>query len=74
MLKEHGLCGLECFHSSNNQDESGKLRKLAKKYALAPTGGSDFHGANKPKIDLGTGWGKLYVPDEVLENLRPGRK
>ena len=24
--------------------------------------------------DLGTGWGKLYVPDEVLENLRPGRK
>ena len=33
MLTDHGLRGLECFHSSNNQDESGKLRKLAKKYS-----------------------------------------
>ena len=54
--------------------EERQIRGLASKYDLKISGGSDFHGANKPKIDLGTGWGKLYVPDEVLENLRPGRK
>ena len=70
MLKEHGLCGLECFHSSNNQDESGKLRKLAKKYALAPTGGSDFHGAAKPDIEIGSGRGGLRVSALYLDDIK----
>lgn len=70
MLKEHSLCGLECFHSSNNQDESGKLRKLAKKYALAPTGGSDFHGAAKPDIEIGSGRGGLRVSALYLDDIK----
>ena len=70
MLKEHGLCGLECFHSSNNQDESGKLRKLAKKYSLAPTGGSDFHGAAKPDIEIGSGRGGLRVSALYLDDIK----
>ena len=70
MLKEHGLCGLECFHSSNNQDESGKLRKLAKKYALAPTGGSDFHGSAKPDNEIGSGRGGLRVSALYLDDIK----
>ena len=35
------------------------------------TGGSDFHGANKPSISLGTGKrNNLNVPDALLENLK----
>ena len=70
MLKEHGLCGLECFHSSNNQDESGKLRKLAQNYALAPPGGSDFHGAAKPDIEIGSGRGGLRVSALYLDDIK----
>lgn len=70
MLTDHGLRGLECFHSSNNQDESGKLRKLAKKYALAPTGGSDFHGAAKPDIEIGSGRGGLRVSALYLDDIK----
>ena len=70
MLTDHGLRGLECFHSSNNQDESGKLRKLAKKYALAPTGGSDFHGAAKPDIEIGSGRGGLRVSALYLYDIK----
>jgi 3',5'-nucleoside bisphosphate phosphatase len=38
------------------------------------TGGSDFHGAPKPDVELGTGYaGNLHVPDGLLERLRAGR-
>lgn len=70
-LKSIGLVGIEAIYSTYNTAEERQIRGLASKYGLKISGGSDFHGANKPKIDLGTGWGKLCVPDEVLENLRP---
>ena len=73
-LKKIGLVGIEAIYSTYNTAEERQIRGLASKYDLKISGGSDFHGANKPKIDLGTGWGKLYVPDEVLENLRPEKK
>ena len=73
-LKKIGLVGIEAIYSTYNTAEERQIWGLASKYDLKISGGSDFHGANKPKIDLGTGWGKLYVPDEVLENLRPEKK
>ncbi len=69
-LKEMGLHGLEVYHSSNNQYDSGKLKKLAKKYQLFPTGGSDFHGTNKPDIDLGTGRGGLRISALLLDDIK----
>jgi len=69
-LRELGLGGLECYHSSNNQYESGKLRVLADKHALAVTGGSDFHGAAKPDIQIGVGRGGLRVSAEYLDTIK----
>lgn len=69
-LKECGLRGLECYHSSNNQSESGKLRSLAMKHDLAITGGSDFHGAAKPDIKIGVGRGGLRVPALYLDTIK----
>ena len=45
------------------------LRLLAKKHGLFITGGSDFHGSNKPSIDLGCGKGNLKIPASLLEHL-----
>ena len=69
-LKDAGLAGLECYHSSNNEYESGKLRVLADKHALAVTGGSDFHGAAKPDIRIGVGRGGLRVSAEYLDVIK----
>lgn len=69
-LKSLGMKGLECFHSSNNQNESAMLRKLSIKYGLLPTGGSDFHGAAKPDIRIGFGRGGLRVPDLYLTDIK----
>ena len=72
-LKELGLLGLEVYHSSNNQYESLKLKSLARKYGLFPTGGSDFHGSNKPDIELGTGRGGLRISSLLLDDIKQFR-
>jgi hypothetical protein len=33
------------------------------------TGGSDFHGAIQPEIEMGSGQGDLFVPYELYEKL-----
>ena len=67
---DHGLLGLECRYSLYDEEQCRYLISLAKEYGLTPTGGSDYHGANKPRIALGTGTGSLAVPAEWLEGLR----
>ena len=69
-LKSLGMLGLECFPSSNNQAESARLRALADRHGLCVTGGSDFHGAAKPDISIGTGRGNLRVPAFYLDAIR----
>ncbi len=69
-LKEDGLMGIEVLYSTyTNQDERDMLR-LAEKYDLLRSGGSDFHGKNKPNLDLGVGFGKLFVPEEYLTAMK----
>jgi predicted metal-dependent phosphoesterase TrpH len=67
---DHGLLGLECRYSLYDEEQSQYLLKLAREYGLVPTGGSDFHGSNKPQIALGSGTGSLAVPAAWLEGLR----
>lgn len=67
---DHGLLGLECRYSLYDEEQSQYLLKLAKEYGLIPTGGSDYHGGNKPHLALGSGTGQLAVPAAWLESLR----
>ncbi len=69
-LTDVGLMGIEAIYSSYSTSEERQIRNLAKKYGLLISGGSDFHGSNKPRLDLGTGYGKLYVHDSVLEEIK----
>lgn len=72
-LKEDGLMGIEVFYSSYTNQDERDMRRLADRYGLLLSGGSDFHGTNKPGLDLGTGYGKLYVPGELLDQLKQAR-
>lgn len=73
-LTEAGLMGIEAIYSTYKPAEERQIRALASKYGLRLSGGSDFHGSNKPGLDLGTGYGKLYVPDDILIKLKSGHK
>lgn len=69
-LRKAGLDALEVLYSTNSPAEERLSRQLAKDYGLKISGGSDFHGENKPDIQLGCGRGNLKIPYSVLENLR----
>ena len=65
-----GLNGIEAVYSCNQGSDEKDFRAMAEKYHLLLSGGSDFHGANKPYIHLGTGKGTMSVPHEFLEAMR----
>ena len=69
-LASLGMKGLEVYHSSNNRLESMKLQEIAAACRLLPTGGSDFHGSNKPDISIGRGRGGLRVSCLLLEDIK----
>ena len=74
-MVDSGLRGIEAYHSAHATEDQECYRQLAKRYGLAITGGSDFHGDLKPRIRLGTGMdGNLHVPKSVLDRLRNGRQ
>jgi predicted metal-dependent phosphoesterase TrpH len=70
-LRGDGLNAIEAYHSDHGPREVELYLGLAEKHGLLVTGGSDFHGAVKPGVRLGTGCdGNLRVPREALERLR----
>lgn len=69
-LCECGLTGLEAIYSTYTMGEELSMRKLANENNLLISGGSDYHGENKPHIEMGTGRGKLFVPYNILEHLK----
>lgn len=69
-LVKAGLMGLEAVYSTYNTAEERSIRNLAAKYHIQISGGSDFHGDAKPNLDLGVGYGNLFVPADILTNLR----
>ena len=74
LLTETVLLGIEAIYSTYKPNEERQIRVLAQKYNLCISGGSDFHGANTPGLDLGVGYGKLFVPYDVLTALRERNK
>jgi len=72
-LAHAGLDGLECEYGAYLPEERAPFHELAARHGLAPTGGSDYHGENKPGLSVGTGRGDLRVPDEYLDGLEARR-
>jgi len=52
-LKAQGLAGIETFYAEHTPEQEALYLKLAQELGLLVTGGSDFHGLNKPEIGLG---------------------
>jgi predicted metal-dependent phosphoesterase TrpH len=69
-LKRYGLIGIEAHYSANTQFETGLFLRKAVKHDLVATGGTDFHGANRPDVEVGIGRGNMNVSYEVVEKLK----
>lgn len=64
-LAKLGLDGLEIWHSDHTPAQTEQFRRIAARYDLLATGGSDYHGRRKSIV-----MGKPIVGDEVLSAMR----
>ena len=65
-LKAAGIVGLEVYYGTYTADKIARLRELADKYDLIPSGGSDYHGLDQT---IGSEMGRTDIPRESLERL-----
>ena len=69
-LHEMGLDGMEAYYPNYTDDDRAFAHYMIEKYNLLPTGGTDFHGANRPSVELGTGTNNnMNVLDEFYTNI-----
>lgn len=67
MLVNYQFDGLECEYPLFNENERNSLKKLSKKYNKYMSGGTDYHGQNKPNINIGTGiQGNINIPKHFI--------
>ena len=69
-LIPYGLDGVEGYYTDYTPDMEQRYQAMAKELGLVISGGTDYHGANKPHIAIGKGRGNLQIPYCVLEGLR----
>ena len=67
---EAGLDAMEVFYSKYDEKTTHLAENIAKEFGILPSGGSDYHGGNKPDIAIGTGRGNLRIPDTWRKELK----
>ena len=72
-LKNLGLAGLEVYYSEHTPEQEALYLKLARELGLLVTGGSDYHGANKPEVTLGRMPSQANLTYELVKALKSWR-
>ena len=63
-----GLDGVEAFYPNFSEDDHQLIDELIETYGLLVSGGSDYHGSNRPEVDLGV-LGFLHPDDSRCKLL-----
>lgn len=66
---DYGIMGLEVYYPEHSQSMVNFYLRLAQKYNLLVTGGSDCHGSAKPEVRIGS----VKVPYELVEKLKEAK-
>jgi predicted metal-dependent phosphoesterase TrpH len=69
-MRGYGLDGIECYYSMFGAAETAILLETAVQYEMVVSGGSDFHGENRPGIGICSGGGKMNIPSRILDDMK----
>ena len=70
-LHRLGLDGMERYYPNYSAEDADFAARMIHKYDLLPTGGTDFHGTNRPGIEMGTGMqGNMAVPYAFFQGVK----
>lgn len=76
-LKEAVPCGLdamETLYSTYDEETTAAAKQVADDFGLLHSGGSDYHGGNKPHIQMGIGQGNLAIPQGLMAAMEERKK
>lgn len=69
-LHFYGLDAIEQWYPSYSDDDMTFIKQISEELHLISTGGTDFHGLNRPEVDMGSGIrGNISIPYSVAEEL-----
>ncbi len=68
-LKDFGLDGIEYHYPSYSEEDMLRCVGYIEEFDFIKSGGTDFHGENRPEIKLGIGRGDFKVPESILDFL-----
>lgn len=67
ILNNHKIDGIECYYTTFSNEQSQSLLQICKEKNLYISGGSDYHGASKPNVNMGIGKGNLNVSLDITK-------
>lgn len=70
IVDNYDIDGLECYYTDFTKEQTDYLIDLCNKNKLYKSGGSDYHGLNKPKISLAKGYGNLNISEEIINQWK----
>ena len=65
-----GLDGMETLYSTYDAETTATAKRVAEEFGLLHSGGSDYHGDNKPHIQMGIGQENLAIPLTLAATLQ----
>ena len=65
-----GLDGMEVQYSAYDEQTTARSAVITEDFGILQSGGSDYHGMNKPHISIGEGQGNLCIPFSLAEMLK----
>lgn len=73
-LTSLGLNGIERYYPSYSHEDIKFINYIANKFNLIFSGGTDFHGENRPEINIGTGSNDMFIPYSIFQNINESAK
>ena len=68
IIDNYPIDGIECYYTDFTEEQTQYLLNLCNEKKLYKSGGSDYHGLNKPKISIAEGYGNLKIEKEIIKD------
>ena len=68
LVDNYEIDGIECYYPTFTKEQTDYLLKFCKMKNKYISGGTDYHGSNRPGINLGVGLGDMNVQHEVVKD------
>jgi hypothetical protein len=68
LVDNYEIDGIECYYPTFTKEQTDYLLKFCKMKNKYISGGTDYHGSNRPGINLGVGLGNMNVQYEEVKD------